>query len=284
MIIRALRRLRQHAQAVGEGHLGHRAAVGGFFELSELADSFNRMAAQLQERREAEQKALAELTRANQELDAFAYSVSHDLRGPLRSIDGFSQALLEDYDAKLDDQGRHYLSRVRNASQRMGQLIDDLLKLSRVTRAQMKIERVDLSALATTIAADLRNSEPERNVEFVIKKDLIVQGDGALLRVALENLLDNAWKFTRNRAQSIVEFGVTQVEDSTAYFVRDDGAGFDMAYVGKLFGAFQRLHSSNEFPGTGIGLATVQRIVHRHGGRIWAEGEVGKGATFYFTL
>jgi light-regulated signal transduction histidine kinase (bacteriophytochrome) len=284
MIIRALDKLKGHAQALGQGRLGHRTEVSGFSELSELAESFNQMAAQLQERRLAEEKALAELTRANQELDAFAYSTSHDLRGPLRSIDGFSQALLEDYHDKLDDEGKDYLQRVRASSQRMGHLIDDLLKLSRVTRARMRAERVDLTRLAEGITEELARNEPGRVVEFVICRGLTAEGDESLLRIVLQNLLENAWKFTRNRAQSKVEFGIAKLENGPVYFVRDNGAGFNMAYSDKLFGAFQRLHSSSEFPGTGIGLATVQRIIHRHAGRIWAEGEVGKGATFYFTL
>ena len=284
MIIRALGRLKHHAAAVGEGQLEHRAEVAGFVELSELADSFNRMAAQLLARRRAEEAATAELTRANKELDAFAYSVSHDLRSPLRSIDGFSQAMLEDYDERLDDQGREYLRRVRAASQRMGQLIDDLLKLSRVARTEMRRETVDLSRLAEEVAADLKMRQPDRAVEVIIQPGLAAQGDAPLLRVALENLLGNAWKFTQNAAQARIEVGAAALEGRTTYFVRDNGAGFDMTYAGRLFGAFQRLHTNTEFPGTGIGLATVQRIVHRHGGTVRAEGEVGKGAAFYFTL
>jgi signal transduction histidine kinase len=226
----------------------------------------------------------AELTAVNKELEAFAYSVSHDLRAPLRSIDGFSQALLEDYAPRLDADGQDYLRRVRAASQRMGQLIDDLLNLSRVTRAEMHLETVNLSGLAQTIAAELQKTQPERQVEFVIAKGLIAHGDVHLLRVVLENLLGNAWKFTSEHPRARIEFGVTQIEGKPAYFVRDDGAGFDMAYADKLFGAFQRLHPMTEFEGTGIGLATVQRIIHRHGGRVWAQGTVEQGATFYFTL
>jgi len=226
----------------------------------------------------------AELTAVNKELEAFAYSVSHDLRAPLRSIDGFGQALLEDYAPRLDADGQDYLRRVRAASQRMGQLIDDLLNLSRVTRAEMHLETVNLSGLAQTIAAELQKTQPERQVEFVIAKGPIAHGDVHLLRVVLENLLGNAWKFTSEHPRARIEFGVTQIEGKPAYFVRDDGAGFDMAYADKLFGAFQRLHPMTEFEGTGIGLATVQRIIHRHGGRVWAEGTVEQGATFYFTL
>jgi len=226
----------------------------------------------------------AQLNASNKELEAFAYSVSHDLRAPLRSIDGFSQVLLEDYAEKLGGEGRDYLERVRAGTQRMAALIDDLLNLSRISRKEMKRERVSLSALAREITDGLRRSQPGRDVEFVIARGLTVDGDAQLLRAALENLLGNAWKFTGKQDAARIEFGSTEKDGKTAYFVRDDGAGFEMAYAEKLFGAFQRLHSASEFEGTGIGLATVQRIVHRHGGRVWAEGEVGKGATFYFTL
>ena len=227
----------------------------------------------------------AELEAANKELEAFSYSVSHDLRAPLRGIDGFSQTLLERYVDKLDEKGKHYLQRIRAGTQRMGELIDDLLMLSRVTRSEMHRTKVDLSALAQEIAAELRETQPERQVEFAIAPGLVVNGDARLLRVMLENLLNNAWKFTSNRIQTCIEFNVIlQVDARVAYFVRDNGAGFNMAYANKLFGAFQRLHSTTQFPGTGIGLATVQRIIHRHGGRVWAEGAVEQGATFYFTL
>jgi light-regulated signal transduction histidine kinase (bacteriophytochrome) len=199
-------------------------------------------------------------------------------------MDGFSQALLEDYGNKLDDQGKDYIRRVRAASQRMSQLIDDLLNLSRITRAEMHYEKVNLTALAKAIAAELQETEPERQVEFIIGKDISARGDSHLLRAVLENLLANAWKFTSKHPRARIEFGAIQVEGRSVCFVRDDGAGFDMAYVGKLFLPFQRLHGPTEFEGTGIGLATVQRIIHRHGGVVWAEGELEKGATFYFTL
>lgn len=226
----------------------------------------------------------AQLKAINQELEAFAYSVSHDLRAPLRAIDGFSQALLEDYEARLDAEGRDFLLRVRAASQRMAQLIDDLLKLSRLSRGELHCERVDLSDLAREIVVDLRQQQPERQVDVTIAPQLIVYGDARLLRIALENLLGNAWKFTGKTAAARIELGVMEQEGQPVYFIRDNGAGFEMAYADKLFGAFQRLHQNTEFEGTGIGLATVQRIIHRHGGRIWAEGVVGQGATFYFTL
>ena len=227
---------------------------------------------------------VTELKAVNQELEAFSYSVSHDLRAPLRSIDGFSQALLEDYASQLDHQGKDYLRRVRAATQRLAELIDDLLGLARVTRAELRTERVDLTTLARSIAAELRQREPEHPVEFVCADGASAQGDPRLLRVVLENLLGNAWKFTVNRPHARIEFGAAENDGRSVYFVRDNGAGFDMAYANKLFGAFQRLHATTEFPGTGIGLATVQRIIHRHGGRVWAEGAVNQGATFYFTL
>jgi PAS domain S-box-containing protein len=233
---------------------------------------------------DALQLRVAELRALNQELEAFSYSVSHDLRAPLRAIDGFSQALLEDCADRLDDAGRDHLRRVRAAAQRMGELIDDLLGLSRVTRREMRSERVDLTGLAASIVAGLRRNEPGRQVETVIAEGLRAEGDPHLLRLALENLLGNAWKFTARRPAARIELGLRRVDGPPAFFVADNGAGFDMAHAGKLFGAFQRLHAMDEFPGTGIGLATVQRIVHRHGGRIWCEAVPGQGATFYFTL
>jgi PAS domain S-box-containing protein len=226
----------------------------------------------------------AQLESANAELDAFAYSVSHDLRAPLRSLDGFSQALLEDYRDRLDAQGTDYLQRVRSASQRMAQLIDDLLNLSHVTRTQMEVGPVDLSAMAHGVAAELRKRDRSRQVDFAIEPALVAQADRGLMSVVLENLLGNAWKFTGKRDAARIELGVTRHNGSPAYFVRDNGAGFDMTYAAKLFGAFQRLHGTADFEGTGIGLATVQRIIHRHGGRVWAEAAPERGATFYFTL
>jgi signal transduction histidine kinase len=226
-----------------------------------------------------------ELADVNRELEAFSYSVSHDLRAPLRSIEGFSQILLEDYADKLGEEGEDYVGRVRVASRRMALLIDDLLDLSRVSRRPLRREPVDLSARTREIAAELRRSQPERDVEFVIADGLTANGDARLLRLALENLLGNSWKFTSREERARIEFGSTALEGrERVYFVRDNGVGFDETYAGKLFGAFQRLHGAAEFEGTGIGLATVQRIVRRHGGRVWAEGEVGEGATFFFTL
>ncbi len=226
----------------------------------------------------------SELSAINKELEAFAYSVSHDLRAPLRSIDGFSQALLEDYRDKIDEYGQDYLQRVRAASQRMAQMIDDLLRLSRITRQEVQHELVDLSALARATIKELRCREPTRQVEVIIANGIVTQGDSGLLQIVIENLLENAWKFTSKCEHAVVEFGFTQDNGSKTYFVRDNGAGFDMEYSDRMFAVFQRLHRKAEFEGTGIGLATVQRIIHRHGGRIWAEGEVDKGATIYFTL
>ncbi len=234
------------------------------------------------ERRVAERT--AELNAANKELATFAYSVSHDLRAPLRSIRGFGQALQEDHGHRLDAEGQDYLARILAASQRMGQLIEDLLTLSRVTQSTLNREQVDLSAMARQIAAELTRQDPERSVRFTITPDLTASGDPRLLRIVLENLLGNAWKFTRSRPEARITFDETTEGDQTVYFIQDNGAGFDMAYADRLFRPFQRLHSAGEFEGTGIGLATVQRIIHRHGGRVWAEGEPGRGATFYFTL
>lgn len=226
----------------------------------------------------------SELSAANRELEAFSYSVSHDLRAPLRSIDGFSQALLEDYGDELDATAKEYLGRVRAGSQRMAQLIDDLITLSSVTRQEMRWERVDLTELAHAVASVLSEREPEREVTLRIAPGLRAHGDPGLLRVALENLLDNAWKFTRNHPEATIEMGIARVKGKQVYFIRDDGAGFDMAYADKLFGPFQRLHSVQEFEGTGIGLATVERVIRRHGGALWGEGQLERGATFYFTL
>jgi PAS domain S-box-containing protein len=226
----------------------------------------------------------AQLQAANQELEAFSYSVSHDLRAPLRHINGFSQALLEDYAEQLDEDGKQYLHEVRGASQEMAKLIDDLLQLARVSRGEMRSEDVNLSELASSVIEELERLHGKRNVTIVIKEGLKVRGDKRLLRVMLTNLLGNAWKFTCRREQAEISFGQERQNGEGFYFVRDNGAGFDMNYANKLFGAFQRLHTAGEFEGTGIGLATVQRIINRHGGRIWAEGMVNEGATFYFTL
>jgi PAS domain S-box-containing protein len=239
---------------------------------------------ELKERTEDLKRKTVELAALNKELESFSYSVSHDLRAPLRSIDGFSEALLEDYGINLDEKGKGYLQRVRASSLRMTELIDALLVLSRVTRSEMRHESVDLSEIAQEMATELQETQPERQVDFIIMPGLVANGDKTLIRSVLENLLGNAWKFTGKKPNARIEFGVTEHAGKRTYFVSDNGAGFDKAYTDKLFGTFQRLHTTDEFSGIGIGLATVKRIIHRHGGQVWAEGEIGKGATFYFTL
>ncbi|UFS72196.1 ATP-binding protein [Geomonas sp. RF6] len=224
------------------------------------------------------------LEASNKELETFSYSVSHDLRAPLRHIDGFSKALLDDYGDKLDEEGKEYLGRICQATQKMGQLIDDVLKMARVTRAELDRQNVNLSVVAQVIALEMKHADPARQVEFHIEKGLTAHADPRLTRLLLENLLGNAWKFTGKREDALIEFGATEGEGETVYFVRDNGAGFDMAYAGKLFSLFQRLHRADEFEGSGVGLAVAHRIVRRHGGRIWGEGSPGSGATFYFTL
>ncbi|MDD5344122.1 MAG: PAS domain S-box protein, partial [Smithella sp.] len=225
------------------------------------------------------------LEASNKELEAFSYSASHDLRAPLRSIEGFSQALLEDYRDKLDIQGKDYLTRIKTATKRMADLIEDMLQLSRITRMEMNIEKVNLTLLARSVINELQKSQPQRHVEIRIAESLEDKADLRLTRIILNNLLGNAWKFTERQAKAKIEFGLLKSEvGEKVYFIRDNGAGFDMAYADKLFAPFQRLHADDEFPGTGIGLATVRRIINRHGGKVWAEGQIDKGATFYFSL
>ena len=285
-------------------------------EIGYLVDAFNRMLSEIGARAQAQEASNQELAREvaerknaedeilrlnrelearvqertnklqeiNSELEAFSYSVSHDLRAPLRAIDGFSQALLTDYGDKLDEKMQHYLNRIKTGTARMGQLIEDLLNLSRISRLEILWREVDLSALAGQVAQDLQQRDPEHKVSVSIWDNITVHADQRLLRVALENLLGNAWKFSSKTQEPRIEVGMLQEGERRVIFVRDNGAGFDMAYADKLFGAFQRLHGVHEFPGTGIGLATVQRIVSRHGGRIWCQAAPGKGATFFFTL
>ena len=224
------------------------------------------------------------LEETNKELGAFSYSVSHDLRAPLRSIDGFSLALLEDYEKKLDDTGKKYLHKIHAATQHMGLLIEDMLKLSRITHAEFHHESIDLSKIVQSIADTFQQNNPGYNMKMIIQKGIVIKGDLHSMQIAMTNLLENALKFTGKQKHPLIEFGMTLTDGKKVFFVRDNGAGFDMAYAGKLFGAFQRLHSTDDFPGTGIGLATVKRIITLHGGQLWAEGEVGKGATFFFTI
>jgi signal transduction histidine kinase len=226
----------------------------------------------------------AQLETANRELESFSYSVSHDLRAPLRSIDGFSQALVEDFPEHLPEGAQGYIDRIRTSAKYMGQLIEDLLNLARVSRRNLDRRPVDLTQIAKQVVSDLQQREPGRTLEFSIWEGMRTEGDAHLLRIVLENLVGNAWKFTSKTDKPRVEIGALKDHGNTTFFVRDNGAGFDMTYVDKLFGAFQRLHAASDYAGTGIGLATVQRVIHRHGGRVWAEGEVGKGAVFYFTL
>jgi signal transduction histidine kinase len=257
------------------------------FEKAKVELTNQQMEKEIEERRRIEsqmQSMNTELLAANKELEAFSYSVSHDLRTPLRGIDGFSLALLEDYGDKLDEDGRDNLHRVRAATQRMGTLIDDLLSLSRVTRTELILKKTDLGAIARSIALELQKTQSQRRVEFRIADGLQAFVDPHLMQISLENLLGNAWKFTSKRESACIEFASTRRDEDLVFYVRDDGAGFDPAYAARLFGAFQRLHDKKDFPGTGVGLATVQRIIHRHGGRLWAESAVDKGATFYFTL
>lgn len=244
----------------------------------ELAEMNRNLERRIQER-------TAQLEAANKDLEAFSYSISHDLRAPLRYIDGFSQVLAESSFEKLDDDARSALQNIRNATQKMGELIDGMLHLSRQTRQSLKRENVDLTLLAREIEQDLRRLQPDRQAKVVVEEGLYCFGDRTLLRAALDNLIGNAWKFTSKREMARIEVGkMGEGDGAVVFFVKDNGAGFEMKYAQKLFGVFQRLHSQKEFPGTGVGLATVQRIISRHGGRIWAKGSLGEGATFFFTL
>lgn len=281
---RPINRLTAAAVKISNGNYDYSVEIDRHDEIGALAVSFNSMTSKLTHEINEHEKAEARLTGLNKELEAFCYSVSHDLRAPLRGIEGFSRALEEDYADKFDLQGKDYLRRICTASHKMDNLITDLLDLSRITRSKMKHEKVDLSALVKSKALELQETEPERQVEFVIAEGDCTDGDTKLLKIAIDNLMDNAWKFTGKHSQARIEFGISLQDGESVYFISDDGVGFDMTYADKLFGAFQRLHSITEFEGTGIGLATVNRIIQRHGGNIWAEGEIGQGAKFCFTL
>lgn len=268
-----------------------RSKVNVFVELAQKTAALRlqaeRLARSEQEAREladARAELVRDLEHKNRELQSFSYAVSHDLRAPLRRIESFSRAVLESQQGRLDPTGIHFLGRVREASDQMSQLIDAVLRLSRVTGAELHQRPIDLSALASLLLSRLQEAEPERRVACQVRPGLQVQGDGQLLRLLLQNLLENAWKFTRESPEARIEFGVSHQDGETVYFVRDNGAGFDMTYVDRLFTPFQRLHRARDFPGSGIGLATAQRVIHRHGGRIWAESAIDQGTTFYFTL
>ena len=281
---RPINRLTAAAKKISNGNYDYSVEIDRHDEIGALAVSFNNMTSKLTHEINEQEKAEARLTGLNKELEAFCYSVSHDLRAPLRGIEGFSRALEEDHADKLNLEGRDYLKRICAASHRMENLITDLLDLSRITRSKMNYKEVDLSALVKSKALELQETEPERQVEFVIAEGDCTDGDTKLLKIAIDNLMDNAWKFTGKHSQARIEFGISLQDGESVYFISDDGVGFDMTYADKLFGAFQRLHSITEFEGTGIGLATVNRIIQRHGGNIWAEGEIGQGAKFCFTL
>jgi signal transduction histidine kinase len=279
-----LARLAAAAQTVGTGDFSRRIEATDGDEIGQLAEEFNRMAGALSEKDAEVRRRAAELESSNRELEAFSYSVSHDLRAPLRAMDGFSLALLEDCGDKLDEEGKDTLGRIRAASQRMGTLIDDLLGLSRVNRAVLNHKRIEISAIAREIADALQQGQPGRAVKWEIEEGLALRADRALIEIALRNLIENAWKFTGKTARPVIRVGALEREGGKAYFVADNGAGFDMAYSESLFGAFQRLHHADEFPGTGIGLAIVHRIIRRHDGEIWAQAKPGEGAAFFFTV
>ncbi|WP_077034386.1 HAMP domain-containing histidine kinase [Pelomonas sp. KK5] len=281
-VLAPIARLEMATREVAAGNWSFELDVGSADELGDMARHFDAMTRALREsfgQLEVSNRALLAL---NQELESFSYSVSHDLRSPLRSMDGFSLALLEDYGDKLDEEARDSLQRIRGASQRMGRLIDELLGLARVTRAELRLQDVDLSALAREIAATLTRTQPERRARWEIEEGLVVRGDRELLAIAFQNLLENAWKFTGKVEDAVIRVGTRQEDGRRVCFVADNGAGFDMAYASRLFGAFQRLHHEADFPGTGVGLAIVQRVMRRHGWSLGAQASLGQGATFYF--
>ena len=283
-VLAPISRLEQATREVAAGNWNYKLATLSHDEIGELSRTFDAMTHSLQTSFAQIERSNQELAALNQEIEAFSYSVSHDLRGPLRSMDGFSLALLEDYGDKLDDEARDSLQRIRAASQRMGRLIDDLLRLSRVTRIELSLKPVNLSEMAREIAESLDQQQPERAVQWVIEDGLMVHADKALLQIAMQNLLENAWKFAGKTDKPVIRVGAAERNGVKEHFVADNGVGFDMAYADRLFGAFQRLHHESEFSGTGIGLAIVQRIIRRHGGAIRAEARPGEGAAFFFHL
>lgn len=268
-----------------------KAKVKVFIDLFQMAEEIKRHSIAFEEANKELEHRIQEIERlnreleiSNEELESFSASVSHDLRAPQRHIDGFTQMLLDNYSDKLDDRGKKFIERIKSSVERMGELMEDLLKLSRITRQKIEPEQVDLSEIFRSIAASLQQSQPERKADFVITDGITVYGDAGLLRIVLENLLSNAWKYSSKQPEVKIEFGRADLVGKEAYYVRDNGSGFDMSLASQLFMPFKRFHSANDYPGTGIGLSIVHRIVRRHGGRIWAESEVGKGATFYFTI
>jgi signal transduction histidine kinase len=283
-VLAPIAKLEQATRELAAGNWSYQLDILGKDEIGQLSRHFNTMTQTLRDAFARIEHSNLELAALNKEIEAFSYSVSHDLRGPLRSMDGFSLALLEDYGDLLDAQGQDFLQRIRAASQRMARLIDELLGLSRVTRAELVVRAVNLSEIARGIADTLEQQGSGRAVSWVIDEGMTVQADKALMQIAMQNLLENAWKFTAKTEAPLIRVGSQELEGQTVCFVSDNGVGFDMAYADRLFGAFQRLHHESEFSGTGIGLAIVQRIVRRHGGRIWAQATPDQGATFFFSL
>ncbi len=283
-VLAPIARLQQATRQVASGNWDYVLGIRGDDEVGALAQNFDAMTKALRKSFAQIERSNQELAALNEELKAFSYSVSHDLRGPLRSMDGFSLALLEDYGDKLDEEGKDALNRIRAASQRMGYLIDDILRLSQVTRAEINVTQVDLSAIAREIADAIDLEPSARPVQWVIEPGMSIRADQALMRIAMQNLLQNAWKFSGRTDRPVIRVGALESDGKRLYFVADNGVGFDMAHADGLFAAFQRLHHIDDFPGTGIGLAIVQRIVRRHDGKIWSEAKEGEGATFYFSV
>ena len=283
-VLAPISRLEQATREVAAGNWNFKLDVRRADEIGDMSRNFDAMTQTLRESFAQIEHKNEELAALNKEMEAFSYSVSHDLRGPLRSMDGFSLALLEDYGDKLDDEAKDSLTRIRAASQRMGRLIDELLGLARVTRAELSIRAVNLTSISREIAESLEQQHPGRSVQWVIDNDMTVNADKSLMHIAMQNLLENAWKFTGKTDKPVIRVGMIEHDGKKDCFVADNGVGFDMAYADRLFGAFQRLHHESEFSGTGIGLAIVQRIFRRHDGRIWVHAKPGHGATFFFSL